>query len=339
MPDLNLQQFYTEDYEALRPFVEHYAIKANTWYDPYAGMGHLLKLVDGNKISIDIDGSVNPTIVADSFSYVPCDVDNIAIITNPPYSHRHILQKENNELYQKVVGAGYVDLYEYSIASIIKNFKFPPIFAVLPENFIASRTTELRKLVYEHIKAIQIHSKTTCSYTSQPTILVLLTKEKHQIADLWIDSTKKCQISIKADGIQPTIKCNNNYVEFGIKDGQSDELRNTSILLQATDGGSENNRIKLMRVYEKFNSRIFCNKISDRAYIQIIPNVMLTEQQIEHLIVRFNLWVDSWRESTHGLGLTSFRSNTNTGFRRKRLDFGTARLVINYILENEILKF
>ena len=337
MSQSQLKQFFTHDYEVLRPFLEHYCPTANLVVDPFAGEGHLLRLFDqanARTLAIDIDLAVKPDIVADSLKALPTKLSQreCVVITNPPYSHRHILQEEDPVLYDTVVEAGYVDLYEYSIRRVIDQLGFPPTFAMVPENFIASRTTQLRRELYRHIVAIQIHSTSTCRDTRQPTILAYLHPEPVESTDLWLDDRHEDTIEVHPDGLRPKLKDMGNYVDFGFKEGQTEEQRDTSILLQSTDGGSEKNRIKLMPVREKFGTMHYPGKSTDRAYVQIVPKVSLSERQSRLLIKAFNRWVDDWRTKTHGLGLTSFRSNTDSGFRRKRIDWKLARLVINRLI-------
>ncbi|MFA5766886.1 MAG: hypothetical protein WC919_03105, partial [Candidatus Paceibacterota bacterium] len=292
-----LKQFFTHNYNALLPIIQAYPIGKELVVDPFAGGGHLLKLFDCRTIAIDIDPTVKPDIIANSFDALP-GVGDCAIVTNPPYSYQHVLQRENPELFNIVKGAGYLDLYEYSIRRIIDQTGFCPIYAVLPENFIASRLSHLRKELYEHIEVIQIHTKSLCADTEQPTIFVKLTPDKISSTDLWIDDMRTAVIVITADGLQPKLKPTKiDYVDFGMKEGQTKEQRDTSILLKATDGGSPDNRIRLMSVSEQFpGSTHFLNKISDRAHIQIVPKpwVSLTESQIRLLKLTFNKWVDDW---------------------------------------------
>lgn len=332
-----LKQFFTHDYEVLRPFLQHYYPTADLVIDPFAGKGHLLRLFDRTNtrtLAIDIDPTVQPDIVADSFKALPAKLSQLecVVITNPPYSHRHILQEEDPRLYDTVVEAGYVDLYEYSLRRIIDQLGFPPTFAMVPENFIASRTTRLRRELCQHIVAIQIHSTSTCRNTQQPTILAYLSPQPVESTDLWLDDRHEGTIEVHPDGLRPKLRDMGNYVDFGFKEGQTDEQRDTSILLQSTDGGTEKNRIKLMPVREKFGTKHYPGKSTDRAYVQVVPRIPLSERQSRLLIRAFNRWVDDWRAKTHGLGLTSFRSNTGLGFRRKRIDWKLARLVINRLI-------
>ena len=332
-----LKQFFTHNYRVLRPFVQHYCPTARLAVDPFAGEGHLLRLFDNTNtrtLAIDIDPNVKPHIVVDSFKALPAKLSRLecVAITNPPYSHRHILQGEDPQLYDTVVEAGYVDLYEYAIRRVIDQLGFKPTFAMVPENFVASRTTRLRRELYRNIVAIQIHSTSTCRDTQQPTILAYLHPQPVESTDLWLDDCHEGTIEVHPDGLRPKLKDRGNYVDFGFKEGQTDEQRDTSILLQSTDGGTEKNRIKLMPVREKFGTKHYPGKSTDRAYVQIVPRVPLSEQQSSLLIRAFNRWVDDWRAKTHGLGLTSFRSNTDSGFRRKRIDWKLARLVINRLI-------
>ena len=330
-----LKQFFTHNYGALLPIILAYPISKELVVDPFAGDGHLLKLFKCRTVSIDIDPVVKPDIVADSFCALP-PVGDCVIVTNPPYSYQHVLQRENPELFDIVKNAGYVDLYEYAIRRIIDQTGFCPIYAILPENFIASRLSHLRRELHEHIEVVQVHTKSLCTDTDQPTIFVKLNPDKVDSTDLWIDDVRTATIIIAANGLQPKLKSTKlDYVDFGMKDGQTKEQRDTSILLKAIDGGSPNNRIRLMSVSEQFPGEThFINKISDRAHIQIVPKpwVSLTGSQIRLLKLTFNKWIDDWRASTHGLGLTSFRGNPD-GFRRKRIDFKLAHLVLNNLIE------
>lgn len=330
-----LKQFFTHNYGALLPIIDAYPITSTLVVDPFCGDGHLLKLFSCRTIAIDVDPSVKPDIVADSLRILPA-VGDCVIVTNPPYSYQHVLQRENPGLFDVVKSAGYVDLYEYAIRRIIDQTNFCPIYAILPENFIASRQSHLRRELYNHIEVVQIHTRSLCADTDQPTVFVKLSPNKIGSTDLWIDDVRTATIVITADGLQPTLKPTKlDYIDFGMKAGQTEEQRDTSILLKATDGGSPNNRIRLMSVAEQFPGNThFLNKISDRAHIQIVPKlwVSLTDKQIDLLKLSFNRWVDGWRANTYGLGLTSFRSNPD-GFRRKRIDFKLARLVINNLIE------
>jgi hypothetical protein len=337
MSKITLKQFFTHRFEVLRPFLDAYPQACDVVLDPFAGAGHLLRLFEGvPTVAVDIDPDVCPDVIGNSLEYIP-QLDNAMVITNPPYSHRHILQKKDPVLYELVTAAGYTDLYEFAIRRVVDQMGLVPIFALLPENFIASRTTKLRGELCGRIRAIQIHSVSTCEDTDQPTVMVYLSPEGVGATDLWVDEERRGQVLIGVDGFRPNLPVCTNVVDFGMKPGQSVECLDTSILLQATDGGSPQNRIKLLRVSERFGSRHFHNKVSDRAYIQVVPHMVLSEQQIVVLIREFNQWVDDWRESTHGLGLTSFRGNVG-GFRRKRLDFKLARQVINWIMADRIFR-
>jgi hypothetical protein len=303
--------------------------------DPIAAAGHLLRLFPGVPThSIDIDPDLEPDQVSDSlasFSHPPAQ--SVVVITNPPHSHRHVLQKQHPALYDVVTRAGYNDLYEYAISRVIDQLGFPPIFALVPENFLASRHVKLRAELVGHIKAAQVHVHSTCDDTDQPTIMVHLRRGHYPLTDLWLETDYRCQVVIEAQGFRPDLPDCPNRVDFGLRDGQPEQCRNTSILLQATDGGSGQNRIKLLRVQERPH---YHNKVSDRAYVQVVPHFPLDEAQVATLIRQFNKWVDDWRATTHGLGLTSFRGNSN-GFRRKRLDFKLARQVINWIVNDQII--
>jgi hypothetical protein len=257
---------------------------------------------------------------------------DFVVITNPPYSYKHVLQRENPELFNIVKSAGYVDVYEYAIRRIIDQTEFCPIYAILPENFIASREARLRRELHDHIEVVQVHTRSLCADTDQPTIFVKLTPEKITETDLWIDDKPTTTISITADGLRPKLKTVRNLVDFGMMAGQTEEQRNTSILLKATDGGTTKNRIRLMSVSEQFSGQRHLHDTT-RTHVQIVPKVPLTNHQIRVLKQAFNTWVDRWRADTHGLGLTSFRANTDDGFRRKRIDFKLARLVINNLLD------
>src|SRR4051812_34439288 len=114
-----LQPFYTDNHQIIKPFIDHYKVDPQIWVDPYGGQGHLLRAFDDKKtLCIDIDALPSPDLVLNSFHDLPY-IPDCAVITNPPYAYRHILQQKDVELYKQVINAGYVDLYEFSIHRII----------------------------------------------------------------------------------------------------------------------------------------------------------------------------------------------------------------------------
>src|SRR5262249_4040968 len=153
-------------------FLEAYQPEATLVVDPFAGEGHLLRNFPGQKtLAIDIDPQVKPDVVLDSFTQLGQFAQSgLLVVTNPPFCYRHVLRKQDQGLYRIVTDAGYFDLYEYSIRRVIAQLGFPPIFTILPENFVASRTARLRPELYEHIRALQIHSVSTSNSTAQPTV-------------------------------------------------------------------------------------------------------------------------------------------------------------------------
>lgn len=337
-----LQQFFTHAAGILWPFIEFYDPGFDTVIDPFAGRGHLLELYRDYaewRVSVDIDPAVKPEWVADSLDDIPnhemLNLEDVLVLTNPPFMYRAVLQKCNPELYQKVADGGFYDLYELCISRVIEQLPFAEIMTILPENFISGRQGRLRREIYNRIRAIQIHSETTCEDTGQPTVLVYILPEAITgAADVWIDDRLVGQITVGPDGVRPDFPAPRGLVELGLKPGQSETMRDARLLLRALDA-SESNRIRLMRLpeWEHYaGERWYEGKGSgDRSFKQIVPLVELADEQIELLIARFNEWVESWRTESFGLGLTSFRENSG-GFRRKRLDFGTARLALDAII-------
>ena len=330
------QQFFTHAAQDLWPFIEFYDPPVDVVLDPFAGQGHLLELYEqytSFRYSVDNDPAMKPDWVADSIEEIPekemLSMSNLLVLTNPPFCYRAVLKKQNVELYQKVTEAGYFDLYELCLKRVIEQLHFPPIMSIVPENFVSGRQGRLRREIYDHVAAVQVHTKNTCADTGQPTVLIYITPEKITSTDLWIDSDRVDTIVIGPDGLRPSFPRPRGLVDLGLKSGQSTAMRDAGLLLQSIDGGSEANRIRVLRVWRRFpGQRHYEGSSRDRTFVQIVPRVELTEGQIELLIERFNDWVDSWRADTYGFGLTSFRENVR-GFRRKRLDWGTARMALD----------
>ena len=120
-----LQQFFTHAAEVLWPFIEYYDPGFDTIIDPFAGRGHLLELYKDfteRRISVDIDENVEPEWVADSLEDIPnhemLNLEDVLVLTNPPFMYRAILQKCNPKLYQKVADGRFYDLYELCLARV-----------------------------------------------------------------------------------------------------------------------------------------------------------------------------------------------------------------------------
>lgn len=282
---------------------------------------------------IDIDPAVNPGRIADSLVRIPeCEMlrrCNPLVLTNPPFCHRNILQSKDPELYQTVITAGYHDVYEYAIRRILDQLGDCPIIAILPENFVSGRVGRLRRELYRRIHAVQIHTTSTCRDTDQPTVCVYLTPETIQRTDIWLDDRMVGDLWIGPDGVRPQLPAARGLVDLGLKAGQPAAMQAAGLLLESVDGGSPSNRVRVGRVWERFpGERLYWGSRRDRSFVQVVPLVELSADEVDSLVWKFNKWVDKWREKTFGLGLTSFRENKN-GFRRKRIDWTTARRVLD----------
>lgn len=309
---IELGQFFTKKNSWLknniRAFIE--SIEFKKIVDPFAGEGDLLKPfmhiheVNGYDIDKDLGWVLN-----DSLKFIPYHHDDLCI-TNPPYLAKVSASKNKIcsvtqyfDLYPSIE-----DLYIIGINQCLNSFNYG--VAIVPETYQLSSNKSKR------IRSITILEDNPFEDTEHPVIVItwgIEEKDDYEIYknDHLIGTFKQlnnlCIKSLKLD--KKLIKFNHPNGNFG------------AICFDTT--GSD--RIRFTTP-DNITSPV---KVSSRSSSKILIN---TEVDIHQLIKDCNEILEKYRLDTHDVFLAPFKGNSKAGVRRRRLDFYTARCIIEHAL-------
>lgn len=318
-----LGQYFTKKDLWLKPHITEFIrqSKCTIAYDPFAGNGDLLKVSAeygiNNTIGLDIDPNLNWQL-NDSLTKIP-HVDNAIIITNPPYltkysaSRKHINTKKMNKYFSK-----HTDLYQLAIDKMLEAEDF--VVAIVPETYINS------KFFNEHLSrvySVTILTENPFDDTENPVCVVCF------------DNTEKNppQIKVYADNeylndysyfkeLKLTPK-NNYSIRFNVKNGK--------LALRAVDLTSNDKKIQF---YETKDLNYNLDKIGNSSRLVTIIDLDCSGIKLEDLVKECNRLLEDYRNRTKDITLSPFKGNTKEGKRRRRLDYKTARCIIEMAISN-----
>jgi len=290
-------------------------------YDPFAGNGNLLKISSSYGIKktkgLDIDPKLSWEL-NDSLKNIP-HVDNAIIITNPPYltkysaSRKGINTKEMKQYFKK-----HTDLYQLAIEKMLEAQEF--VVAIVPETYINS------KFFNNHLSrvySVTILTENPFDDTENPVCVVCF------------DNIEKIppEIKVYADdkylndysyfkGLKLTPK-NNYSIKFNVQNGK--------IALRAVDLTSKDKQIKF---YEKKDLKYDLSKIKNSSRLITIIDLDCSDLDLSELVKECNRLLSDYRSKTKDVTLSPFKGNTKDGKRRRRLDYKTARCLIEMAITN-----
>ena len=293
-----------------------------TVVDPFAGEGDLFADIENlykkniNKIGYDIDEKIKIWKSNDSLKAIKKH-KNAIIVTNPPYfSKISAATQKNNYILKYFKNSKYSDLYQIAIEKVLE--KYDRAVFIVPETFLN------KKVQHENIRLIEILESNPFEDTTVPVCVVVFDK-KH----------KK----------EPIIYKNNWSVKYGkfIKKRNSHRLfgdyrikfnvKNPNIRIIGFDGVKNKDCIKFVSVKD-FKQVYNLNKIkkSSRVYYTAkIENFVFDHNFISSL----NIELSKIRKNMKSISLSPFKGYNEKSKTRRRLDFATARFIINKIKQQE----
>lgn len=345
-----LGQFFTKENvwlkEHILDFIKKHIQEFNkiTCFDPFAWQWDLLNI--GIKIWFtdyywfDIDENLSWDI-NNSLISIPY-IENSFIITNPPYlaknvaKRKNLLNKEDFKLYYNK----YDDLYKLALDKIFENNKC--WIAIIPETFINSSFNK------KNIYSITILEDNPFIDTEVPVCVICFT-ELLDFSDIKIYKNDKFIWNFKnlksidlIDNYWRKInrkenKLNNEgWKKINIK---FNDLK-WNIVLKAIDGISKNQEIKFsLKENYKYN---FDDKIKSSSRNITLINIewynnidnKKNKENLINLIEKLNKEFNLYRERTQDIFLSPFKGNNKIGQRRRRLDFGRAKWLIENVILN-----
>lgn len=311
----SLWQFFTKNHFWLHDHVLNFikSTHSKIAFDPFAGDGELLKVA--NTIGIkklkgfDID-TLLQRAYNDSLLYIP-NVKNSIIITNPPYLTNYSAKRKwiLDKVKKYFDNCNYNDIYKLAIEKCMENNEFWVI--LVPETFINSNLNKNRLVSITIIEELMFHDTETpicviCfddKYKSYEDIKIY--KNSNYIGTLW-----------KFENMRKIPKKDIN-IKFNSLNGQ--------IALRAIDSTTDKKTIEFLNPKD-IEYDISTIKISSRLITLIYIDV--NRSYIKDIIKVCNNILSDFRKESHDILLSPFKWNKKDWTRRRRLDYKTARAII-----------
>jgi hypothetical protein len=327
-------QFFTTNYKYI---LQNLYIPEDTCHiiEPFSGNCDLLPFITNQQIKIecyDIEPA-NDTIIQRDTLLNPPNYNNKFVLTNPPYLARN--KSKNKEVYDKY---NQNDLYKCFIQTLINNECLGGIL-IIPLNFWSSiRKSDvlLRRVFLEKYGVLQLNIFEEKVFNDTSYTICSFQFELNRNVDCI-----KCMIYPSNTELVLNLSDNNNYtiggelyglsqnssiqIERATQDNMNDEGI-TNILLKCID---DSTKICMNMVSSEERYIDTTVKLSARSYATLIINPKLCITDQEMLVEKFNIYLNVYRDRYKSLFLTNYREGN-----RKRISFGLAFKIVNYLLSN-----
>ncbi len=315
----SLGQFQTRTSAWLAPQVLRFIQERapQTLYDPFAGHGELLRAAQ-SKIPAEICGlDIDPSTgwpANDSLRHIP-SLDCAVIVTNPPYLAKHSAKRKGVHDAVAAHFATHYDLYQLALDRC--RAACPYVVAIVPETIINSRYP---KTYIEHITVLEENPFTD---TDCPTCVVCMDSTRdatHGDPMIYVGERRIAPLSA-LNCARPHPR-NSARIVFNSPTGK--------IALRAVDLPDPAKPIAFMRREDSdYPPDRVC--VSSRL-VTFIEMPDLPDSRLDALLADANRRVAELRRDTADIVLSPFKGNTKSGRRRRRLDYYTARAILECAL-------
>ncbi|MGN1163002.1 MAG: Eco57I restriction-modification methylase domain-containing protein [Christensenellales bacterium] len=307
-------QYYTVEHTWLKPQVQSFIENARREiiYDPFAGNGDIFKPFQNyKKKGLDIDSSLGWEI-NDSLVQIP-KVSNSIIITNPPYFSNYSASRKKvfNEVEKYFSNSIYDDLYLIALEKMLKaNDK---VVAIVPETFINSNF-QYKNLLH----SITILEESLFLDTDAPVCVLCFDGEQKDFNEVEVYknetylNTLEYFLNIK---IKPMKKIS---IKFNCQNGW--------LALRAVDTTSPEDMIRFDDK-NKINYN-WGDNIKTSSRLLTLIDIDISDNLQQALINEANKILFAYRKETDDVLLSPFKGNMKNGRRRRRLDYTTARAIL-----------
>ncbi len=318
-----LGQYFTKKDKWLKTHIKEFVISSgcSEIYDPYAGDGDLLKLSDNFGITkafgLDIDSKKNFP-VNDSLLKIPTR-KNAIIITNPPYLSNYSAKRkgiyDSTENY--FISSEYGDLYLIALEKMLQAQEY--VVAIVPETFINSNFKHKYRL-----NSITIIEENCFDDTETPVCVLCFDGRAKEYSEIKVYKNDKYLNNL--DYYEKLRLRPAKYLRIFFNDTSG------NIALRAVDTTNPKSMIKFMKK-EELDYDLKGIKISSRL-ITIIKLDKLKHDKLELFLEKCNNILTDYRDKTNDVLLSPFKGNMKNGCRRRRLDYETARAILENAYNN-----
>lgn len=320
-----LGQFFTKNDFWLKDHIINFikSTKTNLVVDPFAGDGDLLRIAKSigfKKLKgLDIDKKLKWEY-NDSLRGIP-KFNNAIIITNPPYLTNYSAKRkgiyDNIKKYFDV--CNYDDLYQLAIEKCMVN-DFGVV--IVPETFINSKFPKSR------LVSITIIEDQLFNDTENPVCVICFDNKNKTLDKINIYKNEILLGTLEYFEKFRKTPQKNFFIKFNSPKGQ--------IALRAVDTTNPNRLISFMRAKE-IDYNLCQVKNSSRLITAI--EIKAPDDIIDNIIHKSNEILLEFRKETHDVLLSPFKGNKKNGERRRRLDYLTARAILEDAFQDSIPNF
>ncbi len=309
-----LGQYFTRQRTWLQPQVVDFIKSRNAEiaYDPFAGNGDLLLVASelgiGGVVGLDIDKSLGWDW-NDSLMDIPV-INNSIIITNPPYLTNYSAKRKKifDHVEKYFATTKHDDLYQVALERCL-NAGAGVI--IIPETFINSFFPKSR------VNSITILEDSPFEDTDVPVCVVCFDGIEKSLKA--ISLYKNDEFLGSLEFFENLRLMPSNSLPFRFND------INGPIALRAVDTTDPNRPIKFMRK-EELEYNLAGIKHSSRLITIVQTN--LAPGKLDELVDCSNTILTDYRDRTKDVLLSPFKGNRKDGSRRRRLDYSTARAIL-----------
>jgi len=319
---VSLGSFYTTKSgwltDQVRQFLEKALSESNGYLlDPFAGDGHLLEAIKSDPVlgprvkqatGFDIQGELFP--FNDSLVSIP-NPQRAVIVTNPPYLANHSAKRKGvDQLVAKYfANSTQKNLYRIALEKALESADY--VVAIIPETFLLSTFTKHR------LELAVVIQDSLFGDTDAPALVACFTKDDCADARIFTGNQSigtLSEILALRDSTAPK-----HTIVFNDRNGR--------IGLRAVDGSDGKTPIAFVaaRDFEYPSDSV---AVSSRLMTYLdLPEI--GEADLAAVIEQANGILLQIRLASGDLVLAPFKGNDRNGKRRRRLDYGLARKILN----------
>ena len=312
---VELGQFFTKKDLWLTPHIQKFiaSIDFDKIVDPFAGGGNLLTIFDNpfKTQGYDIDPTLNWPI-NDSLRFIPNHKNDLCI-TNPPYLSKSTATRFNRIGAQEYFdeNPGCEDLYFLGIEKCLESFEYG--VAIIPETYQISNKRSNR------LRSVTILEENPFEDTDFPVVVITWgpdTREDYEVYKNHILlGTNKSLLALTPKNLSLPISA----IKFNDPNG--------SIGIKCIDGTDGIQKIRFVPGSDIKDEIKGSSRTATRITVAIPTDV-------DKVINESNRILNEYRKNTHDAFLAPFKGNDKNGNRRRRLDFKTARNILENALVN-----
>ncbi len=314
---IKLGQFFTKASLWLKPQVIDFIKESqcSLAYDPYAGGGDLLKCSSLYGISETKGLDIDPTLgweINDGLVNIP-HIDGAIIITNPPYLSNYSAARKKvlDDVRQYFENSQYDDLYLIALTRMLEAQDY--VVAIIPETFINSNFKQKGRL-----HSITILEENPFEDTDTPVCVVCFDNKIKKLSEVLVYKNTEPAPSLGVlEELRPIA---NKRLKMSFN------VLNAWLGLRAVDTTDPNNMIKF-DFKENFDYD-WSKGIKVSSRLLSVIDINIPENDKQKFVDMCNEVLADLREQTQDIILSPFKGNMKNGVRRRRLDFYTARAIM-----------